>query len=115
MLIAVPETIWSARRWIEKTACTRPMSPPNRAAPSRPTSHEPPLSQAQMPKKAAGEHHALEPDVDHARALGDEPAEAGEDQRRGVLQRGREEPGRDDVLERRPSAPPRARGPPPCR
>ena len=50
--MAVPETIWSARRWIEKTAWTLAMSAPKTAAPRRPTTHVPPLSEAQMPKNA---------------------------------------------------------------
>ena len=51
-LIAVPETIWSARRLTAKTACRRPMAPPA-AMPMR----IPPIqlevtSAPQAPKKA---------------------------------------------------------------
>ncbi len=52
MLIAVPETIWSARRWIAKTACTSASMAPKKAAPTSPSSHVPVLSAAQMPKNA---------------------------------------------------------------
>ncbi len=52
MLTAVPETIWSARRWIAKIACTRASSAPKKAAPTSPSSHEPSLSAHMMPKNA---------------------------------------------------------------
>ena len=46
--------------------------------------------------EAAHQHHALEADVDDARALREEPAERAEGERRRVLERADEEPGRDD-------------------
>ena len=39
-------------------------------------------------REGRAEHLALEPDVDDPRALGEEPAERGEHQRRGAAQRG---------------------------
>ena len=55
-----------------------------------------------MPQKAAHQHHALEPDVDHAAALGDHAAERREQQRRRVAERRRDQrrPG-EHRLERR--------------
>jgi hypothetical protein len=40
MLTANPETIWSARRWIENTACTSASTAAAPAAPSRPSAHD---------------------------------------------------------------------------
>ena len=84
MLIAVPHTIWSARRWIEKKACTNAISPPAAIAPSIPIAHESALSQTKTPQNAARQHHALEADVDDAGALRHESAEGREHERRGV-------------------------------
>ena len=76
---AVPETIWSARRrdgehGVDERRARRP--PPSRSRARRPTSDV--TSAPQAPKKAPAQHHPLEPDVDHARALGDHAAERGE-------------------------------------
>ena len=54
--------------------------------------------------EAAHQHHPLEADVDDAGALREEPAERAERERRGVLERADEEPGRDDRGDRRGSA-----------
>jgi hypothetical protein len=51
-LIAVPITIWSARRWIEKNACTSASEPPAKTANRSPTTQLPLHTVAQMPKKA---------------------------------------------------------------
>ena len=51
-LIAVPPTIWSARRWIAKKAWMSAKPAPAAAAQSRPSGHEPSLSAPRMPKNA---------------------------------------------------------------
>ena len=95
-LIAVPETIWSARRLTEKTAWSRPMTPPA-ASPIR-IAADPARRDVGAPgaEERAGEHHPLEADVDHAGALGGHAAERGEGQRRRVAQRRGQQRGPDD-------------------
>jgi hypothetical protein len=51
-LIAVPTTIWSARRWMEKKAWMVASRPPKTIAIRIPTTHDPLHAEAQMPKKA---------------------------------------------------------------
>ena len=48
----MPPTIWSARSWIAKNACTSASSPPESIAISTPQNHQPVLSAPQMPQKA---------------------------------------------------------------
>ncbi len=50
--MAVPITIWSARRWMVNTAWTAASRPPAIMATSSPTIHDPPHTAPQMPKKA---------------------------------------------------------------
>ncbi len=55
---------------------------------------------APQPPERAHQHHALEPDVDDAAALGEQAAERGEQQRRGVAQHRRQQRRPDeDALE----------------
>src|SRR5919108_406655 len=49
---AVPLTIWSARRWIEKTACTKASAAPAAMPMKRPPTHELVRSAPQAPKNA---------------------------------------------------------------
>ena len=51
-MIAVPETIWSARSDTAKTACSRPNRPPAIIATTMPASQPPNVSAPQAPKKA---------------------------------------------------------------
>ena len=51
-MIAVPLTIWSARRWIAQTACRNAIAPPAAIAIRIPLHQWPVLSAPQMPKKA---------------------------------------------------------------
>ena len=48
----MPITIWSARRWMQKYACTSARGPPDTMPMSRPSSHDPVTSAPQKPKKA---------------------------------------------------------------
>ena len=81
MLIATPETTWSTPKVTVATACSRPPTAPNRPADEhgRPA----PLPAGPAGPPGAQDHHALEADVDHARALGEEPAEGGQPDRHG--------------------------------
>ena len=67
--------------------------PPSRRAGRRPRAGL--LGHDDAPE-AAHQHHALEADVDDAGALREEAAERAERERRRVLERAHEEPGRDD-------------------
>ncbi len=52
------------------------------------------------PEEGADQHHALEPDVDHAAALGQDAAHRGEDQRRGEPEHaGRQRGPHEDAIE----------------
>ena len=51
-LIAVPPTIWSARKVIEKKACSRPKTPPERIPIARPVIQLPVTSAPQIAKNA---------------------------------------------------------------
>ncbi len=51
-LIAVPPTIWSARRWIAKNAWMSAKTAPASAAQRSPSAHELSLSAPRMPKNA---------------------------------------------------------------
>ena len=79
-LIAVPPTIWSARRLdreerVEERQQRRRPASRSRARP--PSSRSCPRPRS--PKKAAGQHHPLEADVHDAAALGEHAADRGED------------------------------------
>ena len=96
----MPPTIWSARRWIESTACSSAISPPERIADEQ---AEPPrveLVGGEDGEEGAHQHHPLEADVDDAGALAEHPAERAEDERRRVAEhRGEQRRPDDDVLE----------------
>jgi hypothetical protein len=49
---AKPEMIWSARKWIDHTACSSAAAPPERIAIRSPSTHESSLSAARIPKNA---------------------------------------------------------------
>ena len=51
-LIAVPETIWSARRLTAKTACSRPITPPAASPMRMPPTQLEVTSAPQAPKNA---------------------------------------------------------------
>ena len=98
--IAKPETIWSARSVTEKSACISASSAagdhPDQQAEHPRAGH---LGAPDAPERAH-QHHALEPDVDDAAALGEQPAERGEQQRRRVAEhRGQQRRPDDDALE----------------
>ena len=95
-LIAVPPTIWSARRVIEKNACTSPRAAPESRPMTIPSCHDARHVRAPDREERAHQHHPLEADVHDARALGEEAAERREDQRRREPQRRREERAPDD-------------------
>ena len=97
---AVPETIWSARKVIANSACTRREHAAGDHADDQ--AEEPRAGDVRAPgaEERAHQHHALERDVDDARALGEEAAERAEGQRRGVAQRrGQQRAPDDDLLE----------------
>ena len=121
-LIAMPLTIWSARRWIDEEGVERaPAAPPARIATSEAErSTSPSLSAARIAEERAHQHHPLEADVHDAGALREHAAERGEDERRRVAEhRGEERRPDDDGLELpdaragREVAEPEARAPPP--
>ena len=95
MLIATPETTWSTPKVTVATACSRPPTAPNRTPPTT-APHPAPLPAGEAGAPGAQDHHPLEADVDHARALGEEPAEGGQPDRHGEDQ-GRGEDRRDAV------------------
>ena len=91
--IAKPETIWSARSVTEKSAWISASATPATMPISRPMHPRAGDLGAPQPPEGAHQHHALEADVDDAAALGEQPAEGGEQQRRGVAQhRGEQAP-----------------------
>jgi hypothetical protein len=51
-LTATPPTIWSARRWIAKTACTTASRPPEMIPITSPPTQLPVLSAPQIPQNA---------------------------------------------------------------
>ena len=81
-LIAVPLTIWSVRRWMEKYAWTRASAAPATIAMKRPPIQLVGLVRAPGAEERAHEHHALEADVHDTAPLGEHPAERGEEKRR---------------------------------
>ena len=106
----MPLTIWSARRWIEKNACTSAASPP---APCAAASRRPPraeLVRARRPRRTPPSASSLEPDVHHAASLGEHAADRGERQRRRVAERRGEERRPDDDTCRVSSAGDRGEG-----
>ena len=97
MLMATPETTWSTPKVTVAIACSRPPSAPNsdaaddRGAPA-------PLVAGPAGAPGAEDHHALEADVDHAGALGEQPAEGGQPDRHGQQQGGAKRRGRRQRL-----------------
>ena len=81
--MATPETMWSTPKVTVATACT------GRRARRRQDAGEHAGPRPVLPADPAGaepgaeDHHALEADVDHAGALGPQPAEAGQADRHG--------------------------------
>ena len=99
-LIAVPETIWSARSETANTACTRPVTRARADADDH--APDPAAGHVGAPdaEERAHQHHALEADVHDARALRRHAAERRERERRRVAQRGRQQRRPDhDALE----------------
>ena len=97
---AVPDTIWSARSVMANTAWIEREQRPGEHGDDQPA--DPRVRDVRAPdaEERAHEHHALERDVDHAAALGEQPAERAEEQRRGVAQRrGQQRAPDDDLLE----------------
>ena len=97
-LIAVPPTIWSARRWIAKKAWMSANAPPESAAQRRPERPGVELVGAEDPEERAREHHPLEADVHDAAALGEDPAHRRERERRRVAEHRRGQRRPDDHL-----------------
>ena len=99
-LMAVPLTIWSVRRWMEKYAWTSASAAPATIADEEAADPAVGLVRAPGAEERAHEHHALEPDVHDTAPLGEHPAERGEEKRRRQDQRQRDEGRpRDDVRE----------------
>ena len=69
MLIATPETMWSTPKVTVARAWSRPPSAPHDDADEQPGPRAP-LVAGPAGAPGAEDHHALEADVDHARALG---------------------------------------------
>ena len=99
-LIANPPTIWSARRWMAKNAWTRAKSAAGERRREQPEHPRAQLVGGQDPEEGAAEQHPLEADVHDAAPLGEDAADGGERERRGVAQhRGEERRPDDDLIE----------------
>ena len=88
MLIATPETTWSTPK---VTVATRVQQPAQRAEQDAADQRgDPaPLVAGVTGAPGAQDHHALEADVDHAGALGEQPAQGGQADRHGQQEGGR--------------------------
>ena len=95
----MPLTIWSARRWIAKNACTSASRPPASIAASEPDDPAPALVGAVDAEEGAHQHHPLEADVHDAAALGEHAADAGEDERRREDEHRRDQVGAEDDVQ----------------
>ena len=100
MLIAVPEMIWFAPRWIEKKAWMSADSAARRHRRREPDRPRERLGRGPEAPEAPHQHHALDGDVGDAGALREDAAEAAQHERRREPQGRCEQAGRDDVLDR---------------
>ena len=82
--MAVPVTIWSARRWIANTACTSATTAPATMATTQADHPRAAPDRAPDPEERADQHHALEADVHDPGALAEDAAEGGVGERRRV-------------------------------
>ena len=73
--------IWFALSVTVKNACTLATSAPAASAAAIPARQRPALVHGEKADDCADEHHPLEPEVDDARALGNDLAERGENER----------------------------------
>ena len=87
-MTAVPLTIWSARRWMEKNGVhEREQAARHHGDQRARRTTIPSLSAPQNPEEGAHQHHALEADVHDAAPLREDAAERREDQRRRERER----------------------------
>ncbi len=98
-LTATPDTIWSARRWIEKIGVHERQQTAGEHRGEEADHPAPALVGAVDAKEGAHQHHPLEADVHDAAALGEHAADAGEDERRREDEHRRDQIGAEDDVQ----------------